>query len=429
MNNIAEEFVKAHGLDVSTADLEKLMKSFNASIDAGLSGRPSSIEMIPAYISTGKRVPSNKPAIIIDAGGTNLRIGVISFSETGDAKFEHFEKHAMPGIDREYTADEFFGTLAEYVKPLLPRAENIGFCFSYPAEITPDCDGRLIRWSKQIKAKEVEGKLVGAELARRLPGFKGRIVVLNDTVATLLAGVSAGEPRHCAGYVGFILGTGTNTATVLPNSAITKLPNLDQNGSMIVNFESGFFADVPQTDIDIRFAATTMDPGKYQFEKAISGGYLGGVGLTALKVAAEEGVFSESFAKSVLSWGEIPNKDLDVFCDNPHADVEPFASAQMTDDDRAAVQTIAGAVYRRAAEYSAVNIASAVIRGGYASGQLSPVCVNVDGSTFYRTCSVEFKSRVEARLRSILEPLGVSYRLVKVDDSPAIGAAVAALTI
>jgi hexokinase len=54
--------------------------------------------------------------------------------------------------------------------------------------------------------------------------------------------------------------------------------------------------------------------------------------------------------------------------------------------------------------------------------------VNVDGSTYYRTRSVAFRSRIEAHLRAILEPRGIAYELVGVDDAPVIGAAVAGLT-
>jgi hexokinase len=69
-----------------------------------------------------------------------------------------------------------------------------------------------------------------------------------------------------------------------------------------------------------------------------------------------------------------------------------------------------------------------ILAGDGGHDPLYPVCVNVDGSTFYRTKSVEFRSRLEAHLRKILEPRGVSYELVGVEDAPVIGAAVAGLT-
>jgi hypothetical protein len=54
--------------------------------------------------------------------------------------------------------------------------------------------------------------------------------------------------------------------------------------------------------------------------------------------------------------------------------------------------------------------------------------VNVDGSTYYKTRCVEFRSRIEGALRALLEPREVFYRLIGLDDSPIIGTAVAGLT-
>lgn len=429
MNDNITSFLQKHGLSLEGLDLDALLAGFDAEMTTGLAGQTSSLAMIPAYISIDRPVPVGRPVIVLDAGGTNLRVGVVSFDANGTPSIAHFEKYAMPGTDSLVTSDEFFNTLARYVAPVLDQADDIGFCFSYAAEITPDCDGRLLHWSKQIKAPEVEGKMVGAELAKRLRplGFKGRIIVLNDTVATLLAGVSASVSRRYDGYVGFILGTGTNIATVIPNREITKAKDLPGDAT-IVNVESGSFGGAPRTDIDLRLDSSTLDPGTYKFEKMISGGYLGPLGLAALKTAAEEGLFSSATASAVLGWKDLPNKELDVFCENPFAKVEPFASLDLTDDDRRAIQAVAGAIYKRAAVYTAVNLAAAILRSGGGHDPLAPVCVNIDGSTYYRTVSVEFRSRVEARLRDILEPRGIHYRLMKLDDSPAIGAAVAGLT-
>ena len=137
---------------------------------------------------------------------------------------------------------------------------------------------------------------------------------------------------------------------------------------------------------------------------------------------------SAPFAAAVGSWKTLENKDLDIFIENPFAKVGPFAEAEMTDEDRVAAQAVAGAVYKRAAVFSAVNMAAAILLSGGGQNPLAPVCVNVDGSTYYKTRCVEFRSRIEAALRDLLEPRGVSYRIVGIPDSPVIGTAVAGLT-
>ena len=423
------DFLKRHGFDAEALDTEALLDSFAREAAAGLAGEPSSLAMIPSYLGVGGEIPAMKPVIVVDAGGTNLRVCTVSFAADGKPEIANFSKCAMPGVEREVGADEFFSFIASRVAPLVPLADDIGFCFSYPAEITPECDGRLIRWSKQIKAPEVVGKFVGAELRKRLEplGFKGRVAVLNDTVATLLAGVSAGIRRGCSSYVGMILGTGTNTATVVANSAIVKCPDLPADGSMIVNLESGHFGPVPFSDFDRRLHELTLNPGQDNFEKQISGGYLGQLGLVVLKMAAEEGLFTKKAADSILAMSTLENRDLDDFCDNPFCDDGALAALELEDGDRRTIQALGEAVYARAALLSAVNIAFGAILSGCGKDPLAPVCINIDGSTYYKTKTADFKSRTEAAMRAILGKRGIHYRTICIPDSPIIGAAVAGL--
>lgn len=426
---MANEFLKRHGFEIAALDAEALLDAFAREAAAGLAGKPSSLAMIPSYLGVDADIPAMKPAIVVDAGGTNLRVCTVSFGADGKPEIANFSKCAMPGVEREVGADEFFSFIASRVAPLVPLADDIGFCFSYPAEITPDCDGCLIRWSKQIKAPEVVGKFVGAELRKRLEplGFKGKIRVLNDTVATLLAGVSTGIRRGCSSYVGMILGTGTNTATVVANSAIKKCSGLSANGSMIVNLESGHFDPIPLSDFDRRLHELTLNPGQDNFEKQISGGYLGQLGLVVLKMAAEEGLFSRKAADSILAMSTLENRDFDDFCDNPFCDGGVLAALELEDGDRRTIQSLGEAVYARAALLSAVNIAFGAILSGSGKDPLAPICINIDGSTYYKTKTADFKSRTEAATRAILEKRGIHYRTIYIPDSPIIGAAVAGL--
>ena len=321
--------------------------------------------------------------------------------------------------------------MAEAVAPLAERATALGFCFSYPVEIQPDGDGRLIRWTKQIRAPEVVGKLVGHEVTTALKRKTGRtlsVKVLNDTVATLLAGKSVGVARYYEDYVGFILGTGTNTAYVERHERITKLKDMPHHGSMVINVESGGFDGLPQSEFDCAMDAALPDRGAYRFEKMISGAYLGTLALTVAKMASAEGLFSEGTAAAISAMSALPNKDFDEFTYNPFTRGTVFDGIAMTDADRRTFCTLGEAILQRAAYLTAVNIAAAVLRGGGGSDPLHPVCVTVDGSTYYKTKSAQFKSRTEEYIRDILEPRGVSYEIITVDDAPMVGAAVAGLT-
>ncbi len=424
-----ELFLRDHGLSAADVDREAILAEFERQMSDGLSGRRSSLMMIPSYISIDEPVRTDTPVAVLDAGGTNLRRAMVSFSSAGRVKISDMERSFMPGTRVQVSTDEFFEAFAEFAAPVVEKSDTLGFCFSYAAKVTPKRDARLIRWSKQIQAPEVEGKLIGAGLKRKLSlkGLKPQVVILNDTVATLLAGRSAGVRRNYSAYVGFILGTGTNTAYVEQNSRIAKVKDLPKQGTMAINVESGAFTGAPQTMFDEELDRGTMDCGRYTFEKMISGGYLGALGHVVLKAGVEQGFFSKRAARMITGWGELSNKHLDDFCGGKPGSDNPFLRASFSEKDHEAVRQLCTPVYARAAVLAAINLASAILRTGEGGDPERPVCVNVDGSTYYRTLTADFRRRVQRELRALLKPRGVAYELIRVDDSPVIGAAVAGL--
>jgi len=432
MNDPITAFLSARGLSSGAVDVDATLARFRHEMARGLAGTPVSLPMIPAYIGIDRPVPVGRPAIVLDAGGTNLRAALVSFDASGKPRMEKFSKIPMPGANGAHaTAEMFYNTLAELLAPLLPEAEDIGFCFSYPAEITPDCDARLMCWTKNIDIPEMVGTLVGEGLSNALKkagrGAK-RITLLNDTVATLLAGKSAGISRRYSNYVGLILGTGSNTAYVAPHATILKVPGLPAGGAMAINVESGGFAGIPQTEFDRVFDTTTTNPGAYTFEKMIAGAYLGGLGRAVLQAAASRGFFSPPAARALLDCAALPNMDLDEFCANPFTSFGALAKMPFNDDDRRAAMALCKPVFERAAILAAVNIAAAVLQTGDGADPLHPVAVTIDGSTYYRTKAVNLKSLVEQHLREMLNKRGVHVELLQVEDAPVIGAAVAGLT-
>jgi hexokinase len=197
---------------------------------------------------------------------------------------------------------------------------------------------------------------------------------------------------------------------------------------MAINVESGGFSKAPRSRFDEIFDATHADAGFYMFEKMIAGAYLGGIGGTILREAAKAGLFSAAATPGFTNLPLVDSKDLDIFCQQPFQPPTVFAAIPMTDEDRRVALALCTPIYTRAALYAAVNIAAAVIRTGAGTDPLYPVGVTIDGSTYYRTGAASFASRIQAHLRTILEPRGLYFDLLHVDEAPIIGAAVAGLT-
>ncbi len=99
--------------------------------------------------------------------------------------------------------------------------------------------------AKRCRHREVEGQLIGKNLLESLGTPGKKIVLLNDTVATLLAGKSSSIGRSYDSFIGFILGTGTNTCYIEKNRNILKNNELNQERSQIINIESGDFGRPP----------------------------------------------------------------------------------------------------------------------------------------------------------------------------------------
>ena len=214
---------------------------------------------------------------------------------------------------------DFIRLAADALEPLLDRVTQIGICFSYPAENTPELDAKVLGMTKEVQLTGWEDHLVGADLAEELERrgcTKLPIVVINDTPATYLSGATTIANNYANGFAGLVNGTGTNTCCLLPVRAIEKLGR-DADGEMLVNLESGSFTDVPQSAFDQALDAASTAPGAYRFEKMTSGRYLGELSRLALIAAANDGLFAPETADKLCALDTLSAADADAFGADP----------------------------------------------------------------------------------------------------------------
>jgi hexokinase len=419
-------WLKEEKISADVYDTEMLLAGFLNEMERGLNGAESSLAMIPSYIGIRDELPASAAVAVIDAGGTNLRIGLARIGADGAVELTGLVKQEMPGRDRETGADEFYAVLADALVPVADQFESIGFCFSYPTAIQPDLDGRLLCWTKGIRIPDLVGTCVGAGLLQALAdrGVHGKqVVVLNDTVAALLAGRAE---CSAASYIGFILGTGTNTAYLEKNGNISKLNPRRQTGAQVINVESGAFSRFERGAIEQALDARREDAGQHVFEKTLSGAYLGSLTLELLKALAEHRVFSPAGSAALAGIQELSTMHIDNLNAARGGETGELGTDAFTESDRAVMKTVFSALVNRAALFTAVNIAAAVIKCGEGHDPEHPVCINIDGSTYYKTSGLAEK--VQTRLSRILDARGLHYRCVHVEDAPAAGAAMAAIS-
>ncbi|MDR0450384.1 MAG: hexokinase [Treponema sp.] len=439
-SGLISEFARHYGFHYDRVDPHGLVDDVLVDMERGLEGQSSSLPMIPAYISPVSKVPSGKTVIALDAGGTNLRAALVKFDDNGKVREGANSKVPMPGTRGSVGAEEFFDEIAGVTAPLIRDApgpiEGIGFCFSYPMEITSDADGILMAFSKEVDAPEVIGKAIGRglrdALARLNLKVPGRIVLLNDTVATLLSGLLE-LPAACEGaegragpVVGCILGTGFNTA--YSEKSIPKIGFESASNPQIVVCETGAFAHRYMGALDREFDRATNNPGAYTLEKAAAGAYLGPLTLHILKQAVRDGVLACGRSGELLAMESLQTKDLNAFLRAPFAG--GILGGLFGKDEEAAMASlvrIASIVTERGALFAAAMTAGAVIRAGGGCDPLSPARIAMEGTTYlvYHGMRTAMESWLHVMLaRGTLR----SYLIAPVEQASLFGAAAAALT-
>lgn len=426
----ARDFLRASRMFHADIDAGRCVDEFREEMEAGLSGRRSSLRMIPTFIEADREIPVREPVIAMDAGGTNLRVALVDFDDEGEPHITAFERYRMPGLDGEIPAAEFFDTLAKHIRRVASRSSRVGLSFSYPAEILPSRDGRILGLSKELRVAGVKGQMVGERLnaSLRASGAKAdlKFVVLNDTVGALLAGRAAHGARRYSRYVGFVLGTGLNCAYVESNDRMKKRADLPAGGRQIINVESGAYGRVPRGDIDLALDANSAEPGNYQLEKTISGAYLGALCLQAFQAAAERGLFSDGARDCLRSWPRLDTPELEPFLGGENgAALHTALSRSGTPADLETASALVDLLLERAAKLCAVNMAAALLQSVCTGPADAPACITVDGSTFYRLRG--YRGRITAWVDKILGGK-LHYEVTSVENAALIGAAVGGIT-
>ena len=414
-----DEFLLSISMHPDLTDISEVCRCFREEMELGLAGKPSSLQMIPTYISAHGKPESNKPVIAIDAGGTNLRVGLVTFADDKPVILS-MEKSAMPGSLGEISADEFFDILAEKVLPLTGESSKIAFCFSYPAEIFPNHDGKILQLNKELRIKDARGLLLGQELLKKLKEKCGKgdwdFTVLNDTAAGLMGGIASLGLDEYDGIAGLILGTGNNSCYLEKGSKIKKIPGARD---MIINCESGIFNRALRGISDFMVDEASDIPGDHQLEKMMGGAYHGRVISNTAVLASKAGLLSKKFENLTQPF---TSQQLDSFLRGETNPVDALCSGA----DAENMRIIIDRSFQRAAKLVCANIAALCLHCDGGKVPENPFYVVAEGSSFHN--SLLFSAKLDKYMKSyIKEKLNRNVCIVRAENSTLAGAALAAL--
>lgn len=413
-------FLRSINMHPQQTDITKTTVDIISEMKLGLSGETSSLAMIPTYLSPMVAPIDGEPVIVVDAGGTNLRVGLCTFRDRKPILTD-IEKGPIPGSNAEITIDDFFDKIAEKILPLTGKSSRIGFCFSYIAEIFPDHDGRIISFNKELKIKGEQGCVIGrrifSELAQRGVNKDFSFTLLNDTTAGLLGGVAELGLSADGGLAAVVLGTGSNSCYFERGEEIKKLEN---SKDMVINCESGCFSKAFRGKADIMTDDTSEIPGDHLFEKMISGVYLGRVISNISILAAKDGLLSNSFL-NCEEFFTLP--ELDEYMRGNSNRISAFCKGY----DNIILQRIIDSAFERAARLVCANISALCLYTGGGMTEDKPFCVVTEGSTFSN--SLLFYDKLMTNVdKHIRNKLGRNVVFHRAENSTLTGAALSVFT-
>ena len=408
---------------LTTEELKATANVLQEKIEEGLTKDEMEIKAYPTYIKPKKDI-KNGTALVLDWGGTNFRAAIVKFNE-GKASIIETKKTELGAKETAgFTQEDLHEKMAETIGKLTSldgSVTHIGYCFSYPAQCTEKGDAILKEWTKGIDINDMVGKpkenpvepLVGTTLKNYLNKkfnnqFK-EIKVLNDTVACMFAGLTeqTADKKPFDSYIGLIVGTGTNMASLMRTDKIEKLKNnatVKEWKEIPVNLESGNFEPPYLTVVDGLVDAMSNNKGKQRFEKVISGGYLGEIFKVVFQNEKITGKFDGEHVANMVK------------------DPTTYPAEQVN---------VAAWIDQRSAKLVAASLAGLVQVLRAQDPNMKKFCLLADGSVFWDkdlNGNPRYKRFVDKELKTLL-PEDVSVTIIDEMEKPnLIGSAIAALS-
>uniref|UniRef100_A0A3Q4MDZ9 Hexokinase-3 n=1 Tax=Neolamprologus brichardi TaxID=32507 RepID=A0A3Q4MDZ9_NEOBR len=416
---------------------------FQAEMKKGLSAESSAaaaVKMLPTHVRSTPDGSEKGQFLALDLGGSKFKVlqvkvregmGVRKGGVEMEEKIYPMSKELLNG-----RAPELFDHVSESLKDFLhvknislDKKHPLAFTFSFPCEQTRLDKGLLLSWSKNCRARGLQGKDVVQALREAIDRTGGMdievLAMVNDTVATMMT--CGFDDQYCD--VGLIIGTGTN-ACYMEELRHVDLVEGDE-GRMCVNTEWGGFGDDGAlndyiTEFDQDVDATSINPGKQIFEKMVSGMYLGElVRLVVLKMAKLGQLFDGLVPDALRTKGKITTAHVAAMEEYKNGlkntrDILVELGLNPSQDDCIAVQHVSTIVSFRSSNLVAAGLAAILTRIKHNRHlRALRITVGVDG-TVYKT-HPQYPKRLHKVVRRLLPECQV--RFVLSDSGSSKGAA------
>lgn len=238
-------------------DIQTVYQNFLQELKDANAGKQTSLPFIKNSIPSRPLVKEDEIFQVMVIGGTIFRTGIMQ-RQKNDIVILHIESEHLPLFPNKETFLKFVEKNAKkdirvlainFAYPLMPVFEN------------DRLDGILLAPNKGNAFEGLINERVGTIIEGYLYEKRKQNIIVsvaNDTAGLVLSGLTTHKWNEIAGG---IVGTGANFAFMLDNHTV-------------VNLESGTFSNFKQSAGGKYTDIKSSNPGKYLFEKEISGKYL-----------------------------------------------------------------------------------------------------------------------------------------------------------
>ncbi|KAF1392977.1 hypothetical protein PFLUV_G00033620 [Perca fluviatilis] len=413
--------------------LSDISARFQAEMRKGLSAESNaaaSVKMLPTHVRSTPDGSEKGQFLALDLGGSRFKVLQVKVREGMGIRrggVEMVEKtYPIPKELLIGRGTELFDHVSESLKDFLheknislEKKHPLAFTFSFPCEQSTLNQGLLVNWSKNYRARGLQGKDVVQALREAIDRTGGMdvevLAMVNDTVATMMT--CGFDDQYCD--VGLIIGTGTNACYM------EELRHIDlvegDEGRMCVNTEWGAFGDDGAlndyiTEFDRDVDAASNNPGKQILEKMVSGMYLGElVRLVVLKMAKLGLLFDGHVSDALRTKGKITTAHVAAMEEYKNGlkntrNILMDLDLTPTSDDCVAVQHVSTIVSFRSSNLVAAGLTAILTRIKQNRNlRTVRITVGVDG-TLYKT-HPQYPSRLHKVVRRLLPECHVRFAL------------------
>lgn len=418
------------GFVISRERRKKIVKAFIKDLKASLQQKKSSLQVKPSFFYFSDALVPTEDVAVLEFGKTELVKSIFTYNDNKVSIHERMS-YPMPGLYKELSVERFFKDVIKEVRDILRTMDRVGISVRHPVLSQPEGEAILLEWARGgVQAPLLVGQPIAGEFREVLEyEFEKdyEVYTLNDTVATLLSGLSLTLDREFEDFIGIVHGQGYNLAYI-ENVKNIKGVDFDKNKGkeVVVDIEAGAFDFNLDSKVDAKVEKKLKNLPMGNFSRKINSTALPVI-LKTLISTIPRSVIDEDVKKNFEDEENIDLEQMKIFLKKGlKADSKISALLRNANFEQASnLAVIVESVIQRAAVLVAIQICGILEYKDIGHNPLQPVGILIDGEFSEIVC--DLSERVRCQILDYFEADDQRFvKIINIPQSSLIGTGIAA---